>query len=46
LNKAIPERPDQYGIHGFWYTVLCLAVDAYILTEYYGRRLLGLPEKE
>jgi hypothetical protein len=26
LNKAIPERPDVYGIHGFWYGVLCLSV--------------------
>lgn len=45
MHQAIPERPDQYGIRGFWYRVLCLITDVSILSDYYGRRMLGLPEK-
>jgi hypothetical protein len=46
LNQAIPERHDQYGIRGVWYRVICILTDISTLSHYYGRRLLGLPEKE
>lgn len=46
MYQAIPKRPGQYGIRGFWYRCICLLTDASILSDYYGRRVLGLPQKE